>query len=190
MVAARTSEYPSENDTYSILSLKPIDPDKFLASRYVEDEYGNKEKLQALLEKNGLDKEIQNSPLLLTMVVLLAKREEKDVLSLKKELPKYERYNIKPLSKIQNKKELYESVVGFMLIKHLGKGTEDDLERWMKELGEYAYQLSQHIEDDTGRRLRDHGIYEYPTPLSNPFPKLTSTKERAYRENHPLLYKI
>ncbi len=83
------------------------------------------------LEEKAHNNEIKGNPLLLNLIVLLAKtsEEEKD-------------WN----NNIRNRSDLYERVVRFILADHSKKSkgqacTRRDLDRWMNELWQYAYTI-------------------------------------------------
>ncbi|MFZ2256505.1 MAG: hypothetical protein WAW59_06445 [Patescibacteria group bacterium] len=87
-----------------------MDAEEFLESRF-QNEREKLVQVREILKHNHLDSEVIGNPLLLTLVTLLAKMNDEDI-------EKYARLGIKRLKDIQNKADLYESVVRFILTKH------------------------------------------------------------------------
>lgn len=140
VITARESEYPEKNTNFTTLMLEPMDADEFLESRFKWNE-AKLQEIYSLLEKNHLEHEIKSNPLLLTLVVLLAKMDSENTKIYQ------EKYGIKSLYDIQNKSDLYESVVRFILAKHTKElkvqnyDPDKDLSRWMDQLSEYAFNI-------------------------------------------------
>ncbi len=144
IITARPSEYPDRTTGFTTLSLRPMNTDDFLWSRF----QGQEEKLdrvRKILEDNQLDREVEWNPLLLTFVVLLAKVDEKK------------------LKDIQSKADLYENVVRFILADHAKRikkhimVSEWELSAWMNDMWEYAYNIfSNKPQKDSVSKFNSH----------------------------------
>jgi hypothetical protein len=136
IVSTRHSELLPPDDKSCVLNFNPIDSTKYIDSRFGEDTT-NATKVKEWIGKHGLSSEVKGNPLLLNLIVILAKATKDD----KKWMGQYK---ILEYYKIRTKSDLYESIVRFVLAKHNKymknqNCTNNDLSRWMEQLGNYAY---------------------------------------------------